>query len=120
MQVSSLRNIDMRPYPKFVKAYMHNGYLKSLKEVVHFYNTRDVFKARTGTCPPSTEKLTCWPAPEVSENLSMNIGRLGLTEAEENQVVAFLRTLTDGYTRPYTDANSFRPTGLWAGTESLA
>jgi cytochrome c peroxidase len=21
---------------------MHNGYLKSLKEVVHFYNTRDV------------------------------------------------------------------------------
>jgi cytochrome c peroxidase len=27
--------------PDFVKAYMHNGYLKSLKEVVHFYNTRD-------------------------------------------------------------------------------
>jgi cytochrome c peroxidase len=21
---------------------MHNGYLKSLKEVVHFYNTRDI------------------------------------------------------------------------------
>jgi cytochrome c peroxidase len=32
----------MRPTPEFVKAYMHNGYFKSLKEVVHFYNTRDV------------------------------------------------------------------------------
>jgi cytochrome c peroxidase len=41
MQVSTLRNVDMRPCPPFVKAYMHNGYLKSLKEVVHFYNTRD-------------------------------------------------------------------------------
>ena len=110
MQVSSLRNIDMRPYPTFVKAYMHNGYLKSLKEVVHFYNTRDVFKARNGTCPPSSEKLTCWPLPEVSANLNMNIGHLGLTDAEENQLVAFLKTLTDGYTKPYTDANSFRST----------
>jgi cytochrome c peroxidase len=42
MQVQTLRNVDMRPCPTFVKAHMHNGYLKSLKEVVHFYNTRDV------------------------------------------------------------------------------
>jgi len=41
-QVPTLRNTDMRPTPQFVKAYMHNGYFKSLKEVVHFYNTRDV------------------------------------------------------------------------------
>src|SRR5713101_1967441 len=41
MQNPTLRNVDMRPYPEFVKAYMHHGYLKSLKEVVHFYNTRD-------------------------------------------------------------------------------
>jgi cytochrome c peroxidase len=40
-QTSTLRNADKRPRPDFVKAYMHNGYLKSLKEVVHFYNTRD-------------------------------------------------------------------------------
>jgi cytochrome c peroxidase len=26
----------------FVKAYGENGYFKSLKEFVHFYNTRDV------------------------------------------------------------------------------
>jgi cytochrome c peroxidase len=34
--------VDKRPRPDFVKVYMHNGYLKSLKEVVHFYNRRDV------------------------------------------------------------------------------
>lgn len=38
----TLRNVDRRPRPDFVRAYMHNGYLKSLREVVHFYNTRDV------------------------------------------------------------------------------
>src|SRR5260221_4739667 len=41
VQVPTCRNVDLRPYPGFVKAYMHNGYLKSLKAVVHFYNTRD-------------------------------------------------------------------------------
>jgi cytochrome c peroxidase len=35
-QVPTLRNVDMRPSPDFVKAYMHNGYFKSLKDVVHF------------------------------------------------------------------------------------
>jgi cytochrome c peroxidase len=38
-QTATLRNVDQRPYASFIKAYMHNGYLKSLKEVVHFYNT---------------------------------------------------------------------------------
>jgi cytochrome c peroxidase len=112
MQVSTLRNIDMRPYPAFVKSYMHNGYLKSLKEVVHFYNTRDVYKSPTGTCSPQTEKLTCWPAPEVAANVDTTTGNLGLTDAEENQIVAFLRTLTDGYTQAYTDAKSFTGTAV--------
>jgi cytochrome c peroxidase len=39
-QVPTLRNVDKRPYPEFVKAYGHNGYFKSLKAIVHFYNTR--------------------------------------------------------------------------------
>jgi len=107
MQVSTLRNVDKRPFVTFVKAYMHNGYLKSLKEVVHFYNTRDVYKAKGGTCPAGTEKLTCWPPPEVPENVNTSTGNLGLTDKEEDQVVAFMRTLTDGYTHPYTDANKF-------------
>jgi cytochrome c peroxidase len=97
MQNPTLRNVDMRPYPEFVKAYMHNGYLKSLKEVVHFYNTRDTL----GPCGPAKiEKVTCWPPPEVPQNVNKTIGNLGLSEKEENQLVAFLKTLTDGYTSP--------------------
>jgi len=61
-QVTTLRNVDKRPSPEFIKAYMHNGYFKSLKEVVHFYNTRDTLR-RCQQGDPG-EKTTCWPAPE--------------------------------------------------------
>lgn len=61
MQVTTLCNADMRPDATFVKAYMHNGYLKSLKEVVHFYNTRDVYKVKSGTCPAGTESRRAGP-----------------------------------------------------------
>ena len=93
----TLRNVDKRPGPDFVKAYMHNGYLKSLKEVVHFYNTRDALPR----CRPGGpgEKVSCWPAPEHAENMNRRqLGDLGLTGKQEDQIVAFLKTLTDGYT----------------------
>lgn len=93
-RVPTLRNVDMRPRPGFVRAYMHNGYLKSLKEVVHFYNTRDVLPRCKGENDPG-EKVRCWPAPEVGVNVDSTVGRLGLTDREEDQLVAFLRTLTD-------------------------
>ena len=38
----SNRDVDLRPSPTFVKAYMHNGVHKSLQAVVHFYNTRNI------------------------------------------------------------------------------
>ena len=38
----SLRGTDKRPSADFVKAYMHNGVFKSLKDVVHFYNKRNI------------------------------------------------------------------------------
>lgn len=119
MQVMSLRNIAMTPSqcptteapgPYFQKAFFHNGYAKSLKQVVHFYNTRDVYRynVTSGNCPAGkTEKVDCWPMPEVPNNIDMTTGNLGLTEAEENQLVAFLQTLTDGFTRPYPDRNTF-------------
>jgi cytochrome c peroxidase len=99
IQVPTLRNVDMRPTPSFVKAYMHNGYFKSLKEVVHFYNTRDVLpKCKAGD---SGEKVTCWPVPEDSTNLNKRqLGHLNLTDEEEDALVAFLKTLTDGYKMP--------------------
>lgn len=95
-QTTTLRNVDKRPRPDFVKAYMHNGYLKSLKEVVHFYNTRDTLP-RCKSADDSGVKVACWPAPEVPQNLNKTIGSLGLTAREEDQIVAFLKTLTDGY-----------------------
>jgi cytochrome c peroxidase len=95
-QTTTLRNVDKRPRPEFVKAYMHNGYLKSLKEVVHFYNTRDSLAACKGE-HDAGEKVRCWPAPEAPLNVNKTIGRLGLTGKEEDQIVAFLKTLTDGY-----------------------
>jgi cytochrome c peroxidase len=106
-QTSTVRNAGKVPYPGFVKAYMHNGYLLSLKEVVHFYNTRDVFPypVLSGNCPKGTvEKVTCWPMPEDPNNENMTIGKLGLTDAEENDLVAFLQTLTDGFIKPSSAA----------------
>jgi cytochrome c peroxidase len=94
-RVPTLRNVDKRPSPAFVKAYGHNGVFKSLEEIVHYYNTRDVLPA----CETArTEKFgkTCWPAPEVRDNLNTEeLGNLRLTEHDEDAIVAFLKTLSD-------------------------
>ena len=95
-KVPTLRNVDKRPGNGFTKAYMHNGVFKSLKEVVHFYNTRDV---------------AAWPPPEVAANVNTDeLGNLGLTEAEEDALVAFMKTLSDGYKLPKNKALAFAPT----------
>jgi len=82
-KVPTLRNVTLAPRPGFVKAFMHNGFFKSLEDVVHFYNTRDVPRAG-------------WPPPEVRANLNTKeLGNLGLTPEEEKAIVAFLGTLSD-------------------------
>jgi cytochrome c peroxidase len=121
-QVSSARNVAMTPTqcptteagatPYFQKGFFHNGYIKSLKQLVHFYNTRDnkefVFNVTSGHCPAGTiEKVNCWPMSEVKNNIDMTTGNLGLTDKEEDQIVAFLEALTDGYTVPYPDRDAF-------------
>jgi cytochrome c peroxidase len=120
-QVSTARNAAMAPSqcptteapgPYFQKEFFHNGYIKSLKQLVHFYNTRDepgfAYPVTSGNCPPGTvERVTCWPMPEVRNNIDMTTGRLGLTDEEENQIVAFLQTLTDGFTKPYPNRDTF-------------
>jgi cytochrome c peroxidase len=84
-KVPTLRNVDKRPFKQFIKAYGHNGYFKSLEEIVHFYNTRDLPDAR-------------WPDPEVADNINTTeVGNLGLNHGEELAIVAFLKTLSDGY-----------------------
>lgn len=77
-KVPSLRNVAI------TGPYMHNGVFTRLREVVDFYNTRDVDSQ--------------WPAPEVSENVNHDeLGDLKLSDSEVDAIVAFLQTLTDGY-----------------------
>jgi cytochrome c peroxidase len=95
-QVPTLRNVDKRPYPSFVKAYGHNGYFKSIASIVHYYNTRDVLPRCRENDPG--EGITCWPAPELTANMNTRfMGRLGLSIEEEDALVNFMRTLTDGF-----------------------
>jgi cytochrome c peroxidase len=117
MQTSTVRNVAMtppqcptteagqfdangQPVPYFQKEFFHNGYIKSLKQLVHFYNTRDVFafNVTSGHCPAgTTEKVDCWPMPEVRNNIDMTVGNLGLTDEEENLLVIAMQFTTDGF-----------------------
>ncbi len=92
-RVPTLRNVDKRPHDSFVKAFFHNGSFKSLKDVVHFYNTRDVLPR----CKASGRSgVDCWPAPEVEANLNRKeLGNLGLSEHQEEALVSFMATLND-------------------------
>lgn len=77
-RVPSLRNVAA------TAPYMHNGVFKTLKEVVDFYNRRDV--------------ASTWGEPEVADNVNRDeLGDLRLTDAEIEDLIAFMQTLTDGY-----------------------
>jgi cytochrome c peroxidase len=115
------------PIPFFQKEFFHNGYIKSLKQLVHFYNTRDsvpnpngnttfAFPVTSGHCPPGTvERVTCWPQPEVKNNIDMTTGALGLTDTEENQIVAFLQTLTDGFNPANPTVSNYKNIDTFTG-----
>jgi cytochrome c peroxidase len=94
-KIPTLRNVDKRPNSTFMKRYMHNGFFGSLKDVVHFYNTRDVLPV-CGFKGSDVGK-NCWPLPEVALNANPKVGHLGLTNQEETDIVAFLGTLSDGF-----------------------
>jgi len=80
-RVPTLRNVDQRPAPDFVKTFGHNGFFRSLEDFVRFYNTRD---------------LGGFPPPEVKANMNTEeLGNLGLTPEEEAALVAFMKTLSD-------------------------
>jgi cytochrome c peroxidase len=76
-KVPTLRNVAV------TAPYMHNGVFETLHEVISFYNSRDV---------------NPWPAPEVPDTVNKEeLGNLGLTEEEIEDIVGFLGALTDGY-----------------------
>lgn len=77
-RVPGLRNVQ------YTGPYFHNGYFKTLKEVVHFKNVRD----SGGN----------YPDPEVKSNVDrQRTGNMNLSDEEENAIVAFLLTLSDGW-----------------------
>lgn len=81
-KVPTLRNIAVSA------PYFHNGSLTTLEQVVRFYNRRDL---NTGEFAPA----------EVNQNVNSDeLGNLNMSEVEEQNLVAFLKTLTDGYHRP--------------------
>lgn len=102
-KVPTLRNVDKRPSEGSPKAYSHNGYFKSLKGIVHFYNTRDIKRACVNPLTTEADALrqNCWPAPEIPVNVNKReLGNLRLTDSEEDAIVAFLKTLSDGFRPP--------------------
>jgi cytochrome c peroxidase len=80
-KVPSLRNVELSA------PYFHNGFFDKLEDLVHWYNVRDSATLAGG-----------FPQPEISGNVNdEELGNLHLTPQEEADVVAFLKTLTDGY-----------------------
>lgn len=78
-RVPTLRNIAVSA------PYFHNGAIPTLEKVVRFYNRRDL---NTGEFGP----------PETLQNMNVKeLGNLQLTDEDEQNIVAFLKTLTDGY-----------------------
>jgi cytochrome c peroxidase len=81
-RVPTLRNVA------HTGPYGHNGYFENVEYIVDFLNTRDVGSPDVGA----------WPPPEVPANVDkVNVGHLGLSQQDVNDLVAFLSTLSDGY-----------------------
>jgi hypothetical protein len=93
-KVPTLRNIAL------TGPYMHNGYFKTLRGVVDFYNSRDIKPvcANPMTSENDAHRQACWPPAETSANINQyGIGNLRLNANEVDDLVAFLGTLSDGY-----------------------
>ncbi|MBS1703365.1 MAG: cytochrome-c peroxidase [Armatimonadetes bacterium] len=76
-KVPTLRNVAM------TGPYFHDGVFTTLEDVVRFYNQRD---------------LGGFGPPECDEGVNdEELGDLHLTAQEQTDLVAFLKTLTDGY-----------------------
>lgn len=118
-RVPTLRNVDMRPSPDFVKSYGHNGYFKSLDDLILFYAWRGL--TMNGGLGLGGTGMDCelmggggmggggmgggmeamqmcnpnlFPQPEVNQNLTpMNHFNM----MDQANLVTFLKTLSDGH-----------------------
>ena len=104
-KVPTLRNVDRRPSEDVVKAYGHNGFFKSLEDIVFFYHWRAAMDFECageggmggmgGMGMGGCEMMAgMFPPPEVDLNrtpLAM------FPRMQVDNVVTFLKTLSDGY-----------------------
>jgi cytochrome c peroxidase len=102
-KVPTLRNVDLRPAADTVKAYGHNGYFKSLDDIVLFYHWRAMMDngcmggGMMGGGMGCDNMASMFPAPEVD----LNRATLGMfPRPQVANIVEFLKTLSDGYKAP--------------------
>ncbi len=85
----TLRNVATR------RVFFHNGFAHTLADALHFYVTRGNAPAKFDDLPPAYRKnVDTKDAPFDRGPHDAPV----LTPAQERDVLAFLRTLTDGYT----------------------
>lgn len=105
----SLRNVALR------KSFFHNGVFTSLERVLDFYAERDTAPAKWYAKSPGrrARKFEDLPVEHVDNvNIEPPFARKAgdkpaLTKPERADIVAFLRTLTDGYS-PKSGSNAAR------------
>jgi cytochrome c peroxidase len=97
-RMPSLRNVAQR------EAFMHNGFFKDLREVLAFYATRDVDPRRWyGNVAVPNDLPLAYQKNIVRDKHPFNLARgaaPAFTAAEADDMIAFLRTLSDGFLAP--------------------
>jgi cytochrome c peroxidase len=95
----TMRNVAVR------HAFFHNGVFNSLRDVLHFYVERDIHPEKWYSRHPdgSVHKFDDVP-PGYADNVDRDApldrvagGSPALTESEIDDLIAFLKTLNDGY-----------------------
>ena len=83
-----------------MKAYAHNGYFKSLPEIVMFYSWRGMMMGGGmgggGMGGGGMGDMNMFPPPEGNQNLAQ---LKHFSMMEQANIVAFLKTVSDGYFR---------------------
>jgi len=104
----SLRNVATR------RSFFHNGVFTSLRDAVAFYATRDTNPERWFPRGPDgkPQKFDDLP-PQYRDNVNMEPpfgrqpgGQPAMSEQDISDIVAFLQTLTDGFTPPRVAATA--------------
>jgi cytochrome c peroxidase len=104
----TLRNVALR------NSFYHNGVVRSLRDAVNFYAERDADPAKWYPNRPdgTVRKFDDLPA-EYVRNVDMGApfgGKRVLSDRDVDDLVAFLRTLTDGFKQEPSASAGWRPT----------